>query len=298
MAKKQIEKCSVCGCTKFSEKFVCEDYFVSHEKFPVCICTSCSFNFTQQIPDSTEIEKYYKTEEYVSHSNTKKGIINTLYHQVRKRMLLRKASIAESYSSEGTLLDVGCGTGYFAVSMKERGWKVYGIEPATDAADFARNHFNLHIYPSLFTEEFTEKQFNIITLWHVLEHLPDPNESIKRLYNLLADNGTLIIAIPNVTSVDAKKYKKYWAAYDVPRHIWHFSPGTFKLLVGQHGFNVKEIIPMPFDAFYISMLSEKYKKELFPFIKGAFVGIWCYLICLFNKQKSSSLIYVLQKKEK
>ena len=298
MTKEHIEKCPVCEQTIFSQKFFCEDYFVSHEKFPIYYCNACSFNFTQHIPGKDEINRYYETLDYVSHSNIKKGLINTIYHWVRKRMLWRKAKIVEKNQVSKHLLDVGCGTGHFAGTMQYRGWKTVGIEPAVEPAEFAKKNFNLTVKSSLFADDFTENYFDVITLWHVLEHLPELNKSMEKLHQLLKDDGMLVIAIPNIKSYDAEKYQKYWAAYDVPRHIWHFSPETFRILATNHGFQVFNQKTMPFDAFYISMMSEKYKGTKLFVIKGIIAGIFSYIICLFNKNKSSSLIYLLKKQEK
>lgn len=295
METEHIEECPVCGGKKFSRKFTCEDYFVSHEKFTVYCCDVCQFTFTQDVPSGEAMARYYETADYVSHSDTRKGLINSVYHQVRKKMVRRKAKLVGKKQPAGRLLDMGCGTGYFAGAMKQKGWDVIGIEPAEQAAEIARNKFGLEVKPSSALFVLQEKQFNAITLWHVLEHLADLNKYMDRFSRLLEDDGTLIIAVPNVNSYDAGKYGKYWAAYDVPRHIWHFSADTFRILAEKYGFRISEIRAMPFDAFYISMLSEKYKKNKFPGIRGFLTGFTAYLICLTNKKKSSSLIYILDK---
>ena len=295
MEKEHIEECPICGHKKFSRKFFCEDYFASHESFSVCYCDACRFTFTQDIPSRNAIARYYDVAEYVSHSDTKKGLINSAYHLIRKRMIRRKVKLIEEKHTGGRLLDVGCGTGYFAGAMKQKGWDVIGIEPSKTAAEFARNNFGLDVRPSEALVELSEKSIDVITLWHVLEHLPDLNESVSRFFQLLKDDGTLIIAVPNVESFDAEKYNRYWAAYDVPRHVWHFSPDTFSRLAEKHGFKITDIKPMPFDAFYVSMLTENNKKKKFAGIRGFYCGLVSYFICLFNKKKSSSLIYILNK---
>lgn len=290
-----MEECPVCGQKKFSEKFRCEDYFVSHEQFAVCCCDACQFTFTQDIPSGESIARYYEAPDYVSHSDTKKGWINSLYHAVRKRMIRRKVKLVEKNRPVGRLLDIGCGTGYFAGTMKERGMEVIGIEPSSAASEIARTKFGLDVRPAEALFDMPEKHVETITLWHVLEHLTDLNKSMDRFREILEDNGTLIIAVPNVNSYDARKYRQYWAAYDVPRHVWHFSPDTLALTAKKHGFKITDIKPMPFDAFYISMLSEKYKENKLSAIRGAFTGLVAYFVCLFDKKKSSSLIYILKK---
>jgi 2-polyprenyl-3-methyl-5-hydroxy-6-metoxy-1,4-benzoquinol methylase len=159
----------------------------------------------------------------------------------------------------------------------------------------ARNKFKLTVNTPETLFELPGKSFEVITLWHVLEHLPNLNSSMSQFFKLLKDTGTLVIAVPNINSYDAKKYQQYWAAYDVPRHLWHFSPNTVSLLAEQCGFQIIDIKPMPFDAFYVSMLSEKYKNKKFATLRGLYRGLLSCFICLFNKKKSSSLIYVMKK---
>ena len=292
-----MEECPICGQKAISQKFLsCEDYLVSHKLFSVICCDACRFIFTQNSPLPDEITAYYDSSEYVSHSNTKTGLINTVYHLVRKVMIGKKTKLIQKISKGRTLLDVGCGTGYFAGTMKQKDWKVIGIEPSKNAAEMARQKFGLVVKPPEALFEFPEQSFDVITLWHVLEHLPNLNEAMTQFHKLLKDNGVLVVALPNVDSYDAKKYQQFWAAYDVPRHLWHFSPNTFLRFAEKCKFNIIDIKPMPFDAFYISMLSEKNKKNKFAAIRGFYHGIISYLICLFNKKKSSSLIYILKKR--
>ena len=293
-----MKECPVCHQNKFSQKFLCEDYLVSHESFSICCCDACRFTFTQDVPSQEAMPRYYDSSEYVSHSDTQKGWIHSVYHWVRKRMIRRKVGIIEKRYAGGKLLDIGCGTGYFAGAMKQKGWEVLGIEPSETAAEIARNKFGLDVRPSEALSELPEKTFEVITLWHVLEHLPDLNESLSRFFQLLKEDGSLIIAVPNVNSYDAGKYRQHWAAYDVPRHLWHFSPDTFSRLIEKHGFRIAGIKPMPFDAFYISMLSEKYKNKKMSGLRGFYRGLVSYFICLFDKRKSSSLIYLLNKKQR
>ena len=291
-----MEKCPVCGQNASFQKFLsCEDYLVSHKLFSINCCDACHFIFTQNPPPPDEIASYYDSSEYVSHSNTKTGLINAVYHLVRKIMIGKKTKLIQKISKGRTLLDVGCGTGYFAGTMKQKDWKVTGIEPSKNAAEMARQKFGLVVKPPEALFDFPEQSFDVITLWHVLEHLPNLNEAMTQFHKLLKDNGVVVVALPNVDSYDAKKYQQFWAAYDVPRHLWHFSPSIFLRFAEKCKFNIIDIKPMPFDAFYISMLSEKNKKNKFAAIRGFYQGIISYLICLFNKKKSSSLIYILKK---
>ena len=288
-----LEKCPLCGHSQFIQIETCEDFFVSHEHFPLNTCCNCHFIFTQNVPIGKNKERYYQVPDYISHSDTKKGLINYVYHWVRRVMIRKKTSI--SGKKYGNLLDFGCGTGYFASAMKRKGWRVMGVEPSKPAAEIARNKFGIEVISPGEITELSHHQFDTITLWHVLEHVENLNDTMSLFSKLMHEKGKLIIAVPNCTSYDAVKYRSFWAAYDVPRHIWHFSPSTFQLLAEKHGFTITAIKPMPFDAFYISILSEKYKKQKYPVLKGFISGIAAFTASFFNKRKSSSLIYVLKR---
>ena len=293
-----IEKCPLCGDSQFVHTESCNDYFVSHETFSLYACCNCHFVFTQDAPVGEEKGRYYQTSDYISHSDTKKGSLNWIYHQVRSVMIRRKTQLSVKEKKNGNLLDVGCGTGYFAASVKRKEWNVTGVEPSKTAAEVARNKFGIEVIHPEKLPELSHHQFDTITLWHVLEHLEDLNETMALLSKLLHDDGKLIVALPNNNAFDAAKYRAHWAAYDVPRHIWHFSSDTFQRLAQKHGYTITTIKSMPFDAFYISILSEKYKGRKCPLLRGFFSGVMAYAVSIFNKKRSSSLIFVLRKKVK
>lgn len=194
------------------------------------------------------------------------------------------------------MLDIGTGTGYFAATMEQRGWKVEAIEKNAQARVFAKEHFGLEVKGEEALQEFEPGSFDVITLWHVMEHLEHLDETWECLRGLLSDRGVLIVAVPNCSSYDAGKYGEYWAAYDVPRHLWHFTPVTIQQLASKHGFIMAARHPMPFDAFYVSMLSEKHRGSSFPFVKGMCTGVVAWLSALGKKERSSSMIYVFRKK--
>jgi len=291
-----IEQCPLCGHSQFIHIETCKDYFVSHEDFSLYCCCNCQFVFTQDVPKGKDKWRYYEASDYVSHSDAKKGLVNHIYHHVRRIMLRRKTRLATKGKKRGNLLDVGCGTGYFAASVKQKGWDVVGIEPSIAAAETAHKKFNIEVIPPEKLTDISHHQFDIITLWHVLEHLEDLNDAMALFFKLLRENGRLLIAFPNKNSYDAIKYRAYWAAYDVPRHIWHFSPDTFRLFAQKHDYTIVSIKRLPFDAFYISILSEKYRNRKYPLLRGMVSGIAAYAVSLLNREKSSSLIYVLKKK--
>lgn len=299
MERIHIEQCPVCGKTEKSLALACTDYYATNEKFDIYRCDSCQFLFTQDFPADAEIGRYYDTKEYISHSNTDKGLVNKIYHMVRQRMMHKKAELVKAHtrSSSTWMLDIGCGIGYFLGEMSKHGFSVRGIEKNKDARNFAHKNFGVTCYEPSKMAEFDELSFGVITLWHSLEHLENLNETLKRIHKLLVENGTVFVAVPNANSADAKHYQEMWAAYDVPRHLWHFTPDSMKQLVNKHGFGIEAMYPMPFDAFYVSMLSEKYKKNPLNFLTGALVGLKCYFQAWNKPEKSSSVIYVLKKSE-
>jgi SAM-dependent methyltransferase len=208
----------------------------------------------------------------------------------RKRRLVEKATSLRT----GQILDVGTGTGFFLNEMKANGWQVAGTEKSSDARDFAKKEFNLENFPSEKLFELKDNSFEVITLWHVLEHIHLINENMETFRRLLKEKGKLIIAVPNHESFDAKHYREFWAAFDVPRHIWHFSPRQMKQLGEKHGFKLASLHTMPFDSFYVAMLSEKYKKSKLALFKGIYFGKISWLNSILNPEKCSSVIYVFE----
>ncbi|HSM47152.1 MAG TPA: class I SAM-dependent methyltransferase [Draconibacterium sp.] len=297
MPKFNVQQCPVCDEKSFSPFLTCTDFFVSGEQFSIKQCDSCGFKITENIENEENIGRYYQSEEYISHSNTAKGLVNSAYHAVRKYMLGRKRRLVEKATSlkTGQILDVGTGTGFFLNEMKENGWQVTGTEKSSDARDFAKKEFNLDNLPSeeLFT--LKDKSFDVITLWHVLEHIHLLNENMETFHRLLNEKGKLIIAVPNHESFDAKHYREFWAAFDVPRHIWHFAPKQMEMVGEKHGFKLSTIQTMPFDSFYVAMLSEKYKKSKLALFKGIYFGKISWLNSILKPEKCSSVIYVFQK---
>lgn len=299
MAIFTIPECPVCGGKELVPFMACTDFFVSGESFEIKACADCGFKFTANAQDEQQIGRYYQSEEYISHSNTSKGLVNAVYHRVRTYMLGRKRRLVEKASGPGSghILDVGAGTGFFLSEMKNNGWQVSGTEKNSDARTFAKKEFELDITGPEQLFLFKDESFDVITLWHVLEHIHRLNENMAAFSRILKAEGKLIIAIPNHSSYDAHHYKKFWAAWDVPRHIWHFRPEQMSRLGGKHGFRLISMHTMPFDSFYVSLLSEKYKKSNLAFLRGILHGKISWLLSLVNKKKCSSLIYVFGKKE-
>jgi 2-polyprenyl-3-methyl-5-hydroxy-6-metoxy-1,4-benzoquinol methylase len=290
-------QCPVCGGTNIKEVLHTKDYTVSKETFSIWHCNDCTCRFTQNVPSAQDIGAYYQSAAYVSHSDTKKGVINKLYHTVRNYTVQKKKRLIEKISgrNNGSLLDVGAGTGAFATVMQQAGWNVSGLEPDETARENAlKNHqLQLQKLDALFS--FSEQQFDVITLWHVLEHVHELHRYIETFYRILKDDGTLIIAVPNYTSYDAQLYAEFWAAYDVPRHLYHFSPVAMNQLMQQHNFKVTQYKPMAFDSFYVAMLSEQYKTGRSNFIKAVWNGVASNTKAMNNAERCSSVIYVIKK---
>lgn len=291
------DHCPVCGSQHIADKFVVKDYTVSGEEYMLQQCSDCSFVFTQDIPSQEKIGTYYASQNYISHSNTQKGLINNLYHKVRKITLAskRKMILKETGFGKGNLLDVGCGTGAFLNEMKAAGWSINGLEPDETARKNAQELFNIIPQPSPELFNLPAETYDAITMWHVMEHVHQLHEYTEQLKNLLKPDGRLLVAVPNYTSYDADHYQRFWAAYDVPRHLYHFSPKSMRVLMEKHGLQVIKTKPMWFDSFYVSMLSEQYKNGKSNTIKAFFVGLVSNIKALFNKERCSSVIYVIGK---
>lgn len=299
MAKFNISNCPVCGEDEFIPFMTCTDYFVSGEQFEIAECAECGFKFTANAEEEQYAGKYYQSEEYISHSNTASGLVNRIYHRVRRYMLGRKRRLVAKASGlrPGRILDVGTGTGFFLQEMKKHGWQVTGTEQNAKARTFASHEFGLNVLPSADLFDLESGTYDAITLWHVLEHLHRLKDYMETFIRLLKPGGRLVIAVPNPASFDAMHYKAFWAAWDVPRHLWHFSPGQMKRFGERYGFRLVSMHPMPFDAFYVSILSEKYKKSKAALIRGIWHGKISWLKSLLNKERCSSVIYVFEHNE-
>jgi len=291
------KSCPICNSTDIKAQLSAKDYTVSQDQFTIWHCNACTARFTQDVPAQDAIGAYYASENYISHSDTKKGIINSLYHLVRKRTLgaKRRLVINETSMVKGTVLDIGCGTGAFLQAMKEANWNITGLEPDVVARTKAAELYHIQSQEPGKLFELSAASFNAITMWHVLEHVHELHAYIKQIAALLAVNGKAFIAVPNYTSKDAEMYKEYWAAYDVPRHLYHFSPQSMENLLTQHGLKLTAVKPMWFDSFYVSMLSEQYRNGKGNIIKAVFNGFLSNLKAWSNVKKCSSVIYVISK---
>ncbi len=290
-----MHNCLLCGSNQFTPLMKIKDFSISGEQFYIHECNQCKFRFTANPPSAADVGKYYENENYISHSNTNKGLVAKLYHIVRHIMLRRKHRLLTRLSPGNKVLDVGSGTGYFLNYLQQNGFIVQGVEMSDSARDFSIQQFGLDVRKTM--DEIEDVgQFNSITLWHVLEHLYDPDIYMQHFKKLLQADGTLMIALPNHDSYDGKKYESYWAAYDVPRHLWHFKPDTFKRFADNNGFTITKKYMMPFDPFYNSILSEKYKQNSFGLLRGFWTGLLANLKGIQSIDRASSVIYILKAK--
>ncbi|HSL86331.1 MAG TPA: class I SAM-dependent methyltransferase [Bacteroidales bacterium] len=291
-------KCPLCYSGSITDYLKCTDHFLTQETFELFKCTSCGFIFTQEGPDEKEAGRYYQSENYISHDDSAVGITGKIYFLVRRLMLVRKRGLITRVTGKktGDLLDIGTGSGHFAGAMKLAGWNVTGIEPDRKAAGYAVSRFGLRIIAPEQISGLNDNCFDCITAWHTLEHSHDLFSYISDIKRLLRTGGCFIAALPSAASCDARYYTDFWAAWDVPRHLWHFTPDTFKLLAEKAGFEIIKTKRLPFDAFYISLLSEKYRGANLPFLSGMMKGLRFFISSIVKLNGSSSLIFVLKKK--
>ncbi|MDV7186568.1 class I SAM-dependent methyltransferase [Lutibacter sp. TH_r2] len=270
-----------------------KDYSVSGENFELMYNSELDLLETSPKPLLEKLPFYYESEDYISHTDSKKSLQDKVYQFVKSYALKSKLKLINSFQTEDkNLLDVGCGTGDFLLTCKNNGWNVVGVEPNLKAKNLTKEKLKvITVFETL--NNINSKQFDVITLWHVLEHVPDLDNYISKLKSLLKPNGVLVIAVPNYKSFDASYYKNFWAAFDVPRHLWHFSQKSISILFSKVNLKVEKVLPMYFDSFYVSLLSEKYKNGNSNFIKAFFIGLRSNLKAITSKEYSS-LIYILK----
>jgi 2-polyprenyl-3-methyl-5-hydroxy-6-metoxy-1,4-benzoquinol methylase len=289
--------CPLCSGGNISPFLDVRDHFLSKELFSLFKCQDCRFIFTQDYPEEPEIEKYYESDDYISHSDSNQSLTGKIYRSIRRLMLIKKKNLVKKacHLTTGSILDIGSGTGHFLNTMKTAGWSISGIEPNKKAREYSSSVFK--IAPSIPGQihSLPSESFDCITLWHALEHFYEPYKYFEEIYRLIKPNGLVIVALPNSRSFDSEYYKNNWAAFDVPRHLWHFNTDSFNSFIKKAGFRCEAMSSLPFDVFYISVLSEKYKRSSASFLQGFIKGKLFFLFSLFRIKKSSSIIYFLKK---
>ena len=288
-----LSSCPICGSSDIHPSLTARDQAVSGEEFEINECRACSARFTQNIPGPASIGKYYRSPGYISHTDTREGIVNKLYHAIRRITLVQKKKLVEKATGlkKGMLLDVGAGTGLFVRTMQQAGWNATGLEPDEIAREKGKE-MKVLLRDTNELLSLQAASYDVITLWHALEHVHDLHSYLAQFRKLLNPSGQLIIAVPNYTSRDARYYAADWAAYDVPRHLFHFSPASMKVLLAKHGFNLKQLHPQWFDSFYVSLLSEKYKTGKTRLFSGGWQGLLSDIHTMKDKTRCSSLVYI------
>ena len=291
------DHCPVCGSAAIKVVLTAKDQTVSGEEFKIMECDSCSLRFTQDVPTPESISSYYKAEDYISHTDTSKGLINRIYKVIRKRTLANKRKLIQKFTAlkKGAALDVGSGTGSFVNELKQNGWNATGLEPDPDARRVAKQLYDVELLDADMFYRLKPEGYDAISLWHVLEHVHDLTSYMQQLKALLNKNGKLFIAVPNYTSLDSTIYSEYWAAYDVPRHLYHFSPASIGKLMANNGLKIVRYEPMWYDSIYISLLSSRYKNGSTNWIAAVWNGFRSNMVATGDVKKCSSVIYVVER---
>lgn len=287
-------KCPWCAAENTRLYLSLKDEFLSQEDFEIYECLDCGLLFTEPRPDKDKIGDYYKSEAYYSHQENKKGFIPKVYESVKAVNVKHKYQLATDGKSIGKMLDIGCGVGDFLHMAEQHGWQCTGVEPSDDAKAIAKTRIQGNIIDSLSLEELPNETFDVITMWHVLEHVDDIRWQVAQLQRLIKSDGRIVIALPNYRSYDATFYKEKWAAYDVPRHLNHFNKETMVKMFSANGLGLIGMDKLKWDAYYISYLSEQYRHHALPLFKGLWRGLvsnckacgsgeWSSLVYVFGK---------------
>ena len=288
------DKCPWCGSENAQLHLELKDLFLTQEQFKILECKDCGLLYTTPRPNKEEIGRYYKSNEYYSHQENKEGFIPKVYEKVKSINLKNKYHIAAEKTTKGKILDIGCGVGDFLHTMEQQGWDCTGVEPSEDAKAIAKKRIKAQLLSSEEQENLPEGSFDIITMWHVLEHVDALRWQIQQLYRLCKRGGRIVIALPNYRSYDGQYYKAEWAAYDVPRHLNHFDQKTLINLFEENEMKHVKTKKLYWDAFYISYMSEKYRQHSLPLVRGVFRGVISNLKAR-RTGEWSSLVYVFER---
>ena len=290
--------CPICNYSNPKIALESQDFSLTKASFSILFCANCNVRFTSPIPTQDEIGAYYQFDGYISHTDVNEGWMNRLYHFVRTKTLAAKTNWIQSLfrGCKGHVLDIGAGTGAFVNAMQQKSWKVTGLEPDAATREKAFDKYKLQLQSNDTIFNLPENEYEVITMWHVLEHVHALKPYLIQCFKSLKNNGRLIIAVPNYTSFDAYYYQQYWAAYDLPRHLYHFSPKSMTILLNEIGFEIVTLKPMWYDSFYVSLLSEKYKQSgKLGIVVASIIGLLSNLLALTDASKASSIIYEVKK---
>jgi SAM-dependent methyltransferase len=286
--------CPLCAQEVLINRFSTKDFFLTQEKFFVQQCTACGLLVTNPYPDTNESSAYYQSDKYYSHPGKKVNLLAMAYLAIRKRNIGSKTNLVKKYIPKGSILDIGCGSGAFLQACSQKGYQVTGIEKDNEARNYCVGQLFLNVVSPEQLSVIPENSQDIITMWHVLEHIHDLSEFIKKVKSWMKPGSHLILALPNPDSPDAIHYGEYWAGWDLPRHLYHFPPETVKFLGNHFGLQLVETLPMPWDAFYVGILSEQYKDNSMAPLSGLWQGLRSNIKAKRNLNYSS-LTYIFRK---
>lgn len=290
-------KCPWCESERTQIHLWLKDEFLTKEEFQIYECLRCGLLFTEPRPSKDKIGEYYKSQEYYSHQENKKGFIPKLYESIKLINIKHKYKIATKGVKVGKMLDIGCGVGDFLHRAEQNGWDCTGVEPSEEAKTIAQKRIKAKIIPGNDLEKIPNETYDVITMWHVLEHVDDIKWQVAQLQRLIKKEGRIIIAVPNYKSYDAKFYKDKWAAYDVPRHLNHFNKETIVKIFKTNGLKLVASDKLVWDAYYISYMSEQYRHHSMPLIKGAYRGCLSNLKARKSNEWSSKIYVFIKQKE-
>jgi 2-polyprenyl-3-methyl-5-hydroxy-6-metoxy-1,4-benzoquinol methylase len=290
-----LTECPACGHTTFSPYKTCVDWLVSQQTFHIVACDRCDLRFTNPRPTADQLGKYYQSDQYISHTDRSAGLIGSLYTLIRQFTIHQKVRLVNELSRNQprTLLDIGCGTGLFLQAVQQAGWAIDGVEPDGNARQIAETRTGRTVLDDWQTLP-ADRQYDTITMWHVLEHIPGLRQLLGTVHDRLAPTGTFIVAVPNCAADDAIQYDAVWAAYDLPRHLYHFTPEVLEQVAAERGFTVVDRKPMPFDAFYVAMLSTQHRDGKTGYVESLLSG-WRSNQRARQTGNYSSLTYILRK---
>lgn len=277
------------------ESLIIKDFSVSGEQFTLIKNKPYGYYETHPKPLLENLDFYYKSQDYISHTNSKRSFFERIYHIIRFYTVRKKVGLINSFRSVSkTLLDVGCGTGTFISHANKRLWNVTGVEPNFEARSNCDPDVKSFVFSTEELDRLSKSSFDVITLWHVMEHIYNLEEQMSLICSLLKTEGNLVLALPNYKSFDSKYYKNYWAAFDVPRHLYHFNQNSIETFFRDRGLRLVKIKPMLFDAFYVSILSERLKENKLSFLRGMLIGLISNFKAIYTGEFSSK-IYILEK---
>jgi len=292
--------CLICHSPQYDPYLVVPNRFHPEEAFSLVQCSQCGFIFLNPRPDEKEMTNYYEEEDYQPHQQDPKNVSEYIYQKVRYWNSRYKRRMIESLTTRRTILDYGCGTGEFLLEMQQGGWRTYGYEPAEKARHIAIQ-YGLTLLESL---DQLSSPVDVITLWHVLEHIHEPISLLKHLKKILTAEGLLVIAVPNPLSIDSRLFRKNWVAYDAPRHLYHFRPSDLESLLQPLGFRIVAYRGLYFDPWYNALLSAQLEsrhksltKKVFIMVKGFLAAILAFGQGILFKKKNSSVIYVIKSED-